>query len=305
MCGCRKDIGLEIENRTQWHSTFCTSMELELMENESGLNYEKEYSLSEEPLRIDLLIIKKNPYEKIKNELGAFFRGYNIIEFKSPDDKLNIDTFYKVIAYACLYKSETGTVDGILDTDITITLIREQKPTKLLQQLSEKYHMATTGRGIYYIEGLLFPLQIVVTQELDSSEHVWLKSMTRSMDICQAEKLLDSYESLQDDKYHDKARALVNLASDVNTFVFKQIILGGGKMNEELKEMLLPELGELKQLLAANQMELAENRVELEENRVELEENRVELAKNRAMIAEKDAVIAELRRRLAEAGAMN
>lgn len=290
MCGCRKDIGLEIENRTQWHSTFCTSMELELMENESGLNYEKEYSLSEEPLRIDLLIIKKNPYEKIKNELGAFFRGYNIVEFKSPDDKLNIDTFYKVIAYACLYKSETGAVDGILDTDITITLIREQKPMKLLQQLSEKYNIVTTGRGIYYIEGLLFPLQIVVTQELDSSEHVWLKSMTRSMDICQAEKLLDSYESLQDDKYHAKAKAVVSLASDVNTFVFKQIILGGGKMNEELKEMLLPELGELKQLLAANQMELAGKNAEL--------------AKNKAMIAEKDAIIAELRRRLNEAGAM-
>ena len=283
MCGCRKDINLEIENRTQWHSTFCTSMELELMENESGLNYEKEYSLSKEPLRIDLLIIKKNPYEKIKNELGALFRGYNIIEFKSPDDKLNIDTFYKVIAYACLYKSETGTVDGILDTDITITLIREQKPMKLLQQLSEKYNIVTTGRGIYYIEGLLFPLQIVVTQELDSSEHVWLKSLTRSMDICQAEKLLDRYESLQDGKYHAKAKAVVSLASDVNTFVFKQIILGGGKMNEELKEMLLPELGELKRMLAANQMELEENRAEL---------------------AEKDAVIAELRRRLTEAGAM-
>lgn len=290
MYGCRKDIGLEIENRTQWHSTFCTSMELELMENESGLNYEKEYSLSKEPLRIDLLIIKKSPHEKIKNELGAFFRGYNIIEFKSPDDKLNIDTFYKVIAYACLYKSETGTVDGILDTDITITLIREQKPMKLLQQLSEKYDIVTTGRGIYYIEGLLFPLQIVVTQELDGSEHVWLKSMTRSMDICQAEKLLDSYESLQDDKYHAKAKAVVSLASDVNTDVFKQIILGGGKMNEELKEMLLPELGELKRMLAANQIELAENRAEL--------------AGKDAELAEKDAMIAELRRRLTEAGAM-
>ena len=54
-------------------------------------------------------------------------------------------------------------------------------------------------------------------------------------------------------------------------------------MNEELKEMLLPELGELKRLLAANQMELAGKDAEL---------------------AEKDAVIAELRRRLNEAGAM-
>ena len=194
MCGCGKGFNLEIENRTQWHSTFCASMELELMENSTVLDYNREHSLNTEPLRIDLLIIKKNSQEKIKNEIGAFFLGYNIIEFKSPDDKLNIDTFYKVIAYACLYKSETGAVDEIPGTDITITLVREQKPAKLLSRLSKKYHIVPTGRGIYYIEDMLFPMQIVVTQELDSSEHIWLKSMTRSMDIRQAEKLLDSYE---------------------------------------------------------------------------------------------------------------
>ncbi len=61
---------------------------------------------------------------------------------------------------ACLYKSDTGRVDEILDTDITITLIREQRPIKLLGQLGSKYTVAEKGKGIYQIEGMLFPMQI-------------------------------------------------------------------------------------------------------------------------------------------------
>ena len=50
---------MEIENRTQWHPAFCTSMELELMENEKALLYDREHNLGSEPLQIDLLIIRK------------------------------------------------------------------------------------------------------------------------------------------------------------------------------------------------------------------------------------------------------
>ena len=83
------------------------------------------------------------------------------------------------------------------------------------------------------------------------------------------------------EKYYAKAEAVVNLASDVNTKIFEEIVLGGGIMSDALKEMLLPELGELKRQLAESNMELAENRAEL---------------------ARKDAIIAELRRVLAESG---
>ncbi len=75
-------------------------MELELIENEKGLVYDPEYYLSREPLQIDLLVIKKKPEEVIKNEIGSFFLGHNIVEYKSPDDSMNIDTFYKVLSYA-------------------------------------------------------------------------------------------------------------------------------------------------------------------------------------------------------------
>lgn len=67
---------------------------------------------------------------------------------------MNIDTFYKVLSYACLYKAETGAADEILDTDITVSLIRERKPLKLLGQLKKKYQLKQEGIGIYRGQGL-------------------------------------------------------------------------------------------------------------------------------------------------------
>ena len=96
----RKDTNLEIESRTKWHPEFCNIIELELMENAEGLTYDSEYNLSREPLKIDLLVFKKIQDEVIKNEIGKIFLGHNIMEYKSPDDNMNINTFYKVLSYA-------------------------------------------------------------------------------------------------------------------------------------------------------------------------------------------------------------
>lgn len=270
---------MEIENRTQWHPAFCSTIELELMENEKGLAYDPEYYLSREPLRIDLLIIKKKPEEVIKNEIGSFFLGHNIVEYKSPDDSINIDTFYKVLSYACLYKADTGAVDEILDTDITVSLIREQKPMKLLGQLERKYRVKQERKGIYRIYDMIFPMQVIVTKELEESRHVWLKSLTRSMNIAQAERLLDSYDRLEGEEERAKAGVVVNLVSDINNEIFEKIVSGGDRMSEALKRMILPEFGELKDLLADKDAEIADKD---------------------AKLADKDAEIAELKRLLAE-----
>ncbi len=81
-------------------------MVLELAENREDLVYEKEYNLNTKPLEIDLLVIKKGKDVRIVNEIGRLFRGHNIMEYKSPKDELNIDTFYKAGAYAGLYNGK-------------------------------------------------------------------------------------------------------------------------------------------------------------------------------------------------------
>lgn len=95
--------------------------------------FEKEYYLNTKPLEIDLLVIKKEASFQIGSEIGKSFKGHNIVEYKSPEDHLDIDTFFKTLAYACLYKSYGKTVDAIKAEDITISIIREAKPVGLFR----------------------------------------------------------------------------------------------------------------------------------------------------------------------------
>ena len=73
--------------KTQWHLPFCASMQLELKEYKSILEYLMEYALSTKPLLIDLLVIKKLRGIEIENEIGCRFRSHNVIEYKSPDER--------------------------------------------------------------------------------------------------------------------------------------------------------------------------------------------------------------------------
>ena len=207
---------MEIEDKIQWHPAFCSAMELELREYKKYLRYEREHNLRKMPLKIGFLVIRKNPGVTIKNDIGDFFLGHNIFEYKSPGDDLNTGTFYKALSYACLYKSETGSVSDILNTDITVSLVREQIPVILLEQLEKKYEVIKKAGGIYRISGLLFPIQILATGELDPKTHVWVTSLTRSIDRIRTQRLLNSCSELEDDEYRRNADSVVNVTSEAN-----------------------------------------------------------------------------------------
>lgn len=285
---------MEIEENIQWHPAFCSAVELELRENKKDLKYEREHNLSKMPLRIDFLVIRKKQNAVIKNEIGDFFLRYNIFEYKSPGDSMDGGTFYKALAYACLYKDEMvhGTVaedaDETFNMDTTITLVREQKPMKLLQQLGEHYEVTRRSDGIYRIHGMLFPMQILVTKELDEKSHVFLTALTRTMSREQARRLLDSTSKLKDNEDRENADSVVNVASEANINLFQKMIQEGDQMCEELKEMLAPEIIEFKILLAQQNAELADKDAKL--------------ADNAAKLADKDAEIKKLRKLLADVG---
>ena len=87
------------EVKIQWHPGFYGAAEIELIANKRDLEFLREYNLNKEPIRMDLLIIKKLSDVKIKNEIGHIFKKYNVIEYKSPDDELSIDDYYKTVGY--------------------------------------------------------------------------------------------------------------------------------------------------------------------------------------------------------------
>ena len=197
--------------KLQWHPAFCSALRLELLEDAENLEFTDEFQLTEKPLQIDCTVVKVKRDCKIKNEIGKIFRKHNIFEYKSPMDELNIDTFYKAVAYACLYKVLPNHVDEIPAEEITITLIRDRKPVKLLGELEKSgYGYKKEAAGIYYVNGAMFPVQIIESSELDVDMHVQLKALTNHLE----ESLMRQY-LLQVSTFEGREKNLADIVLQV------------------------------------------------------------------------------------------
>ena len=170
--------------RKYWHPAYCGAAGWEFKQNRGDLEFIPEHQLSKEPLRIDLLIIRKRKNTEIVNEIGKIFRHHNLFEFKSPGDGLTIDDYYKVMGYACQYKALGRHVNEIRAEEMTVTFIREGYPRELFHTLENAGIMAEERYpGIYYLSGrTIFRTQIVVTEQLDPEKHAGIRILSRNAD---------------------------------------------------------------------------------------------------------------------------
>ena len=222
----------------QWHPAFYAGMELEF--KSFPVDFEKEYELTRGPLAIDLLIIKKLTDEKIDNEIGNIFRRYNIMEMKSPDDELSIDVFYKVYAYACLYKCSGETVDEISAQEITVSLYRDKYPRKLISNLNATgFTVRKEYPGIYYVAGnTLFPTQIIVSGELNPSHHSALRILTnkaRKEDIITFAKTASMFTDQGD---LERADSILQVSTTANKELYEKIYKEDETMCQALMDIM-------------------------------------------------------------------
>ena len=167
--------------RLAWHVAFLQAIQLELYNYRDVLEFKYEHQLTVEPLRIDLLIIKKPERLAIDKNIAQIFLTDNLLEYKSPDDYLSVNDFLKVYALAHLYAAITS---GVELSGITITLIGNRYPRKLLHYLvkTRGYKAEEKAQGIYQITGDYLPIQIIETKKLAESENRWLKSLTNDLE---------------------------------------------------------------------------------------------------------------------------
>lgn len=227
--------------KVQWHPGFVAAMNLELAKNRDNLVFVKEYNLNTKPLEIDLLVIKKDKGVSTENEIGAIFRGHNIWEYKSPKDHLDIDAFYKVGACAGLYKAYGETVDSIKADDITVSLVRDARPVELFKYFeAHEFSIVRPYRGVYYIEGeVLFPTQIIVTKELDSEAHIWLKALSDRVEKQDMETLLERISRLTEQGDRELADSVLEVSAQVNWHLLDEL-RGDDNMSEALVEIFMP-----------------------------------------------------------------
>lgn len=231
------------DTNIQWHPAFVAAMNLEFSDNRENLIFEKEHNLNTKPLAIDLLIIKKESNIPIKNEIGHIFKGHNIIEFKSPVDQLDIDVFYKSIAYACLYKSYGITLDERKADDITVSIVRDSKPRELLKYLNTHgFSIFIPHKGIYYVtRNVLFPTQIIVTKELDEKNHTWLRALSQNVKATDARRLLSSLLHLKGNFDKEMADSVLKVMLDANRQILEEW-KGDHSMYEYLMEIVEPQI---------------------------------------------------------------
>jgi hypothetical protein len=158
------------------------------------LEFQSEYQLNADPLKIDLLIIKKEPGVIIDKNFASIFRRWNIFEFKSPEDHLTVEDFYKTYGYACLYSS----FKKAAVSDQTITLVTSAHPEKLLKHLREErgYQAEEKWSGIYVVTGDIMPIQIIETKRL-TADNFWLKDLSANLDYASMDKVLHDTLSLR------------------------------------------------------------------------------------------------------------
>ena len=272
------------KEKLQWHPAFCSATELELREDRKNLEFFREYPLSKLPLKIDLTVIKKKPGVKLKNEIGHIFETHNIIEYKSPDDNLSIDDYYKSLSYVCLYKAKGKRVDEIRTNDITLTLVRDSKPFKLIERLEELGHIIEKkNNGIYYIFGnLSLPKQqIIVTSEFEGS-HYFFKLLSRKFSVEDGRRALKVVETLKSKEDLDNRDSVFEVSFIANSLIFNQL-KKENTMCEAFFELFKDEIAA--KVAAAEEVLKAEN-----------EENKILLRESETRIRELEAEIARLKK---------
>ncbi|MDY3741146.1 MAG: hypothetical protein SO022_11960 [Selenomonadaceae bacterium] len=232
------------ENDILWHSGHYAAIKLEFLENDADLTYETEHQLNHEPIRIDLLVIKKNKDIQIANELGAAFRGYNIMEYKSEEDSLSIDTVFKANAYAMLYKAYADEVDGIKIDDITVTLTRLGYPRNAMKALAEQgYAIEEKNQGIYMVTGrAILPTQIIVISRLKEELHFWITKLRKSITKEQILQVLKKGKELNEKKIDLYIGPLINVLADANRKAMDKIREEEPDMGNYFRELFKDDL---------------------------------------------------------------
>jgi hypothetical protein len=198
--------------RNPWHSAFVEALQMELRNYRDVLEFLVEFQLTDEPLRIDCLVVRKAKDVEIKKNIGTIFKTWNLFEYKSPGDYVSVDDFYKVYGYACLYTS----LKKVPITSLTVSFVESRHPRKLLRHLQNVrgYTVAETTEGIYSIQGDVIPMQIIDSRKLSADENLWLKSLSNKLNSGEITRIS---EEITRQKKEERIAAYLYAITQANT----------------------------------------------------------------------------------------
>jgi hypothetical protein len=160
------------------------------------LKFQEQLTL--ESLLPNAMVIKKLQDVSIKDDIASFFKTWNILEYKNPDDSFSIEDFYKVLAYAHLY---VATVKGAKWSEGTITIIRTGELQTVLKELEDsgdkiQQHQNADGEvWAYELMNYGIPIRIIQSEHLAESKYLLLRYLRRDLDVATLSKVLEEGEA--------------------------------------------------------------------------------------------------------------
>ena len=208
------------------------------------MKYLQEHELGDEPVRMDMLILKHDR-TLLKDPIGSFFRMHNVLEYKSPADSLSIDDFYKVQGYALLYKGLGKTVDEIPVEELTVSLFRHAYPRELFKNLKHKgFTIEPVYPGVYHISGKIsVPTQFVIKSRLPHGEYEAFHALAKDASKEDLIRLLTLTEENPEPGLIDYVRAVLNVSTAINERMFNEI-KEEGVMTEAINRIFKKEFEE-------------------------------------------------------------
>ena len=128
--------------------------------------------------------------------------------------------------------------------ELTVSLFRASVPKELLSQLSkEGYIIEKQVPGIYYVNGLLVPTQIVVTNQLNSQNHESLKVLSKSAQTDDIQRFTELASAFTEPGDKEKADAVLQVSVAANRKKYDEV-RRTSDMCEALRELMKEEIEE-------------------------------------------------------------
>lgn len=219
----------EETGKIEYHYGFYGAVHAEYEPMNIDMEYLQEHELGNEPVRMDMLIIKHEE-RPLTDPVGSFFRTYNVLEYKSPVDSLTEDDFYKVQGYALLYKGITG---GVPLSGMTVSIFRHIYPRDMISKLrGNGLTVEEAHPGVYRVRGAVsVPAQIVVTSKLPRDGYEAFRALSKDATKEDIAKLLSN----TDPQMFDYIRPVLEVSISINRDIFEEI-KEDGAMSEAVRK---------------------------------------------------------------------